>query len=76
MTMKTINIYQCDRCGYETQNPDEWVNHESGNLNISYSGSLGSSSYNGDCGGINIGEKKWLCLQCTKKFIEFMAGDK
>lgn len=75
MAIKTINIHECDRCGYQTENPDEWVDGESGNLHISYSGSLGSMSYNGDCGGVNIGEKKWICLKCTKEFIEFMAGE-
>ena len=72
MTIKTINIHVCDRCGYQTESPDEWINNECGSLQVKYHGSLGSKSYNGDCGGVNINENKWLCLSCTMDFIAFM----
>lgn len=76
MGIKSLSQYTCDRCGYQTTDPSAWVNHESGQLNVQYHGSIGSSSYNGDCGGININEKKWLCLSCTRKFLSFMSNEK
>lgn len=70
MAKITITIHKCDRCGYEAKNPYEYIDGECGELTVAYKGSIGQG-----CGGINIRECKWLCLKCTKQFIEFMAGE-
>lgn len=67
MGIKQLRQYTCDRCGYQTLNPSDRINNESGQFNIKYNGSIGSLSYNGDCGGININEERWLCPFVHKK---------
>lgn len=51
MAKITITIHRCDRCGYETKNPDEYIDGERGELTVAYKGSIGQ-----DCGGVNIQE--------------------
>ena len=69
MAKTTITIHKCDMCGYETKNTDQYIDGERGELTVAYKGSIGQ-----DCGGVNIQECKWLCLRCTKKFIDFMES--
>jgi hypothetical protein len=70
---KTIIVAVCDRCKREGDTSDmdrqEW-----GETHVEYKGHTGSRSWQGDSAGCSHMGKNWLCLRCTRQFLDFMSG--
>lgn len=66
----------CDRCGAEGDTGNEQGRNKWGELNITYKGHTGGRTWAGDAAGGNIEGSKWLCLDCTEKFLDFMNKGK
>ena len=71
---KQPDIHVCDRCGHETTDSSDRRGNEEGSLTITWRGSRGGASYNGDWGGVNHKGDGWLCMRCTDDFLEFMKS--
>ena len=62
----------CDRCGVAGDTSNSSGRIEWGELDISYKGHMGSRNAMGEGAGSNIRGQKWLCLDCAKKFLQFL----
>jgi hypothetical protein len=71
---KTVVVTTCDRCGAEGDTGSDETKQEWGEMDIQYKGHVSGRTWQGDAGGIRYSEKVWLCLSCTKKFLEFMKN--
>jgi hypothetical protein len=71
---KTITIAVCDRCKREGDTGDATSRNEWGETNLHYKGHTGGRTNQGDAGGCNHEGSKWLCLDCTRHFLDFLGG--
>lgn len=70
--VKTV-VAICDKCGNEGDTANSNDRNEWGEIFVKFKGHLGGRSYSGDAGGTNYEGRKWFCLDCTKKFLEFIG---
>lgn len=65
--------YVCDRCKAEHDESDYIKDSEWGQLNLEWRGDTGGRMHDGAAGGIVLTGKAWLCLPCTKAFLNFLS---
>ena len=63
--------YFCDRCKKENKQKTKSYD-ESGFVLIKYNGEIESRDYNGNGAGIRLRGEKYLCIDCARKFLEFI----
>lgn len=71
---KTITVAVCDRCKREGDTSETVGRQQWGETHVAYKGHTGGRTWQGDAGGCSHEGKKWLCLQCTQHFLDFMSG--
>ena len=76
MARVTKQVFECtcDRCGQEGDTENERGAQEFGGMTIDYKGHISGRTWQGDAAGVVYKKQVWICLDCTKSFIEFMKN--
>lgn len=71
-------IYQCDRCGVQSEDKSFNDGSQTGRAEVSMSGHAGGKSYDGSWGGSSYEHSALLCFSCALilrgYYLHFMSG--
>ena len=67
-------ILECDRCGDRHDKATFENSPEYGETTLQWSGHISGRTWQGDAAGVVHKGKAWLCIACTRAFLEFMSG--
>jgi hypothetical protein len=70
--VETKITYSCDRCGKESPNQEFNDGYKSGYAKVMINGSVGSKTYDGSWGGIDVKVAIDLCGDCLVELREFI----
>jgi hypothetical protein len=73
MPVKISTIYECDRCGHETEHKDDRRSYEAGSAAVSIKSQFSGMALGGDWGGTSWNKDAWLCLDCKKSLKEWWS---
>lgn len=74
MPVSTRTQWICDRCGWDSEKAEKAKFADFGETNLSWNGHTGGYSCMGDSGGSTHKGTAWLCLECTRAFLRFIAN--
>jgi hypothetical protein len=73
-------IYQCDRCGVQSEDKSFNDGSQTGRAQVTISGHAGGKSYDGSWGGASYEHSALLCFSCASvirvAYLHFMNGGK
>ncbi len=71
---RSVTVAVCDRCKREGDTGEMGGRQAWGEMHVGYKGHTGDRTWQGDAAGSNHHGTKWLCLDCTRHFLDFMSG--